>query len=156
MVRNILIGLLVVLVLIQFIRPSRNTGNAATPNDIAHAVTTPDSTLHLLQTACYDCHSNNTKYPWYANVNPVGIWLQYHVDQGKKELNFSEFATYNAKRRARKLDEIAETVEKHEMPIDSYLWIHDEARLTDSQRKTIIDWAKSAKEHTPAAPNASL
>jgi len=108
--------------------------------------------LHLLQTACYDCHSNHTKYPWYAEVNPVGLWLNSHIKDGKEELNFSEFATYTAKRKAHKLGKISETVEKHDMPLNSYLWIHTEARLTDAQRHMIIQWADSAKAQIPVQP----
>ena len=150
MTRKILIGLIVVLILIQFIRPARNNGQAQTPSDISHVATVPDSMLHLLQAACYDCHSNHTTYPWYAEVNPVGLWLSNHVNEGKHELNFSEFATYEVKRKAHKMEEIAESVEKHDMPLNSYLWIHNEARLSDAQRKQIIDWAKAVKAQFPA------
>lgn len=112
----------------------------------------PDSIQHLLQTACYDCHSNHTNYPWYADVNPVGLWLNHHVNEGKRKLNFSEFALYDARRKAHKLEEIAESVEKHDMPLASYLWIHDEARLTAAQRKAIIDWANAAKTYLTTQP----
>ena len=152
MVRKILIGLLIVLVLIQFIRPARNLGNAQTPTDITHVTTVPDSIQHMLQAACYDCHSNHTKYPWYVEVNPVGLWLANHIKEGKRELNFSEFATYNAKRKAKKFEEIAETIQEKEMPMDSYLWIHDEARLTDAQRTMIINWAKAEKARFAMQP----
>lgn len=151
MARKILIGLLVVLVLIQFIRPARNLGAAQTAKDIANTVSVPDSTFRLLQTACYDCHSNYTKYPWYTNVNPVGLWLNHHITEGKRELNFSEFGNYDARRKAHKLDEVYETIEKHEMPLNSYLWIHDEARLTDAQRKQVMAWATAAKAQVQSA-----
>jgi Haem-binding domain len=152
MIRKILVGLLVALVVIQFIRPARNTGAAQTPTDITHVVAVPDSTMKLLQVACYDCHSNHTRYPWYAEVNPVGMWLNDHVNEGKRELNFSEFATYAAKRQAHKLGEIAEDIKTHDMPLGSYLWIHTDARLTDAQRQIIIRWADSAKARIPAQP----
>ena len=152
LIRKILVGLLVALVVIQLIRPARNSGPAQTPNDITHVTAVPDSTMQLLQAACYDCHSNHTKYPWYANVNPVGMWLNDHINEGKRELNFSEFATYTPKRKANKLGKIAETVKDHHMPLNSYLWIHTEARLTDAQRQNIIRWADSAKAHLPAQP----
>jgi len=152
MIRKILVGLLVALVILQFIRPARNNGAAQTATDITHVVTVPDSTMQLLQTACYDCHSNHTNYPWYAEVNPVGLWLNDHVNEGKCELNFSEFATYAAKRQARKLDEVSKTVKEHDMPLGSYLWIHTEARLTDAQRQAIVHWADNAKLSLPAQP----
>jgi hypothetical protein len=146
MLRKILIGLLVLLIVIQFIRPAKNQGDAQSPQDITHVVSVPDSTLKLLQTACYDCHSNNTNYPWYAAINPVGLWLHNHVREGKDELNFTTFAQYDAKRRAKKMKEVAETVDKHEMPLPSYLWIHKEAILTAAQRQSIINWAKYAEQ----------
>ncbi len=152
MIRKILVGLLVALVVIQLIRPARNNGAAQTSTDITHVTTVPDSTMQLLQAACYDCHSNHTKYPWYSNINPVGMWLNDHINAGKGELNFSEFATYTAKRKAHKLDAIAKTVKEHDMPLSSYLWIHTEARLTDAQRENIIRWADSAKAKIPAQP----
>ena len=146
MFRKILVTLLVLLLLAQFIRPAHNEGEAAGDNDITHTVTVPDTVMSLLKTACYDCHSNHTNYPWYSKITPVNWWLYNHIQGGKRHLNFSEFNTSTFKRKAKKLEEVGETVEKHEMPLDSYLWIHDEAKLNDAQRKLIMDWAKSAEQ----------
>ena len=77
-------------------------------------------------------------------------WLRNHITDGKKELNFSEFATYNYKRKTKKFEEMAEEVEHGEMPLKSYLWIHDEARLTDGQRKSLISWAKASEAQMKA------
>ena len=151
MARKIIIGIIIFLVLIQFIRPARNNGSAQTANDITHVTQVPDSILQLLQTACYDCHSNHTKYPWYAEVNPIGLWLTNHVNEGKRELNFSEFATYTVKRKSKKFEEIAKTVKEMEMPLKSYLWVHDEARLSPLQQQAISNWAKAAKAQISAA-----
>ena len=145
MLKKIGIGVAVLLLVIQFIRPERNLGEAVTPQDITHAVAVPDEVMGILKTACYDCHSNYTKYPWYANVNPVGLWLQYHIDEGKGEMNFSEFATYDLKRQDHKLEELAEEVAEHEMPLSSYTLIHSEANLTDAQIKTLVDWANATR-----------
>ena len=146
MFRKILVTLLVLLLLAQFIRPAHNEGEAAGDNDITHTVTVSDTVMSLLKTACYDCHSNHTNYPWYSKITPVNWWLYNHIQGGKRHLNFSEFNTSTFKRKAKKLEEVGETVEKHEMPLDSYLWIHDEAKLNDAQRKLIMDWAKSAEQ----------
>jgi hypothetical protein len=102
--------------------------------------------MSLLKTSCYDCHSNHTNYPWYSKITPVNWWLNHHIEEGKRELNFSTIATGSFKRKARKLKETAELVEKHEMPMDSYLWIHSEAKLDEAQRRMIIDWAKLAQQ----------
>ena len=146
MIKKLLIGLLVILVISQFIRPSLNKGQAHGPDNITSVVKVPDSIHSILQTACYDCHSNNTSYPWYSRVTPVNWWLNNHIDEGKKHLNFSIYAKYNFKQKEHKLEEIGETVAHHEMPIESYLLIHHEARLTREQRRAIIDWAQLARQ----------
>lgn len=144
--KKILIGIIILLVVIQFIQPAKNNGAAQSANDITHAVQVPDTVMALLKTACYDCHSDSTRYPWYNHISPVNWWLRNHINEGKRHLNYTEFNTGSYKRRMRRLDETAEQVDKHEMPISSYLWIHKDARLTDAQRKLIIDWAKSGEQ----------
>jgi hypothetical protein len=146
MLKRTLIGLLVVLVLIQFIQPPKNNGNAQTATDITHVVPVPDTVMALLKIACYDCHSDSTRYPWYNHITPVNWWLRRHIDDGKRNCNYSHFAEGSYRRKIKRLEETAEQVEKHEMPISSYLWIHHDADLSDAQRKLIVDWAKSSKE----------
>jgi hypothetical protein len=146
MKKKIVIIILAILIVVQFIQPSHNNGAAETATDITHVVQVPDSVMRLLKTSCYDCHSNHTNYPWYSKITPVNWWLNHHIKEGKRELNFSAIAAGNFKRKARKLKETAELVEKHEMPIDSYLWIHSEAKLDEVQRKMIADWAKLAQQ----------
>ena len=143
--RTILI-ILIIFVVIQFFRPTRNISAATSPGDIVHVYNVPAEVTEILKKACNDCHSNNTKYPWYTNIQPIGWWLQHHVNEAKSELNFAEFATYTPKRQHHKLQETAETVEKHEMPLPSYLSMHDEAKLTDAERKTLINWAKNLSD----------
>ena len=145
MLKKILLGLLIVLIIAQFIQPPKNNGSAASANDITHSVQVPDTVMALLKVACYDCHSNTTIYPWYSRITPVNWWLHNHIKEGKGHLNFSEF-TGTYKRKMRKLEESAELTEKHEMPLNSYLWIHNEADLTDAQRKLVVDWANMARE----------
>ena len=146
MLKRILLIVLVVLVVAQFIQPPHNEGNTEGPTDITHAVTVPDTVMALLKRSCYDCHSNHTEYPWYSKITPVNWWLYNHINDGKRHFNFSDFNAGTYKRRAKRLDEVGETVEKHEMPLSSYLWIHKDARLNDDQRKMIIDWAKGAEQ----------
>lgn len=145
MLKRILIGLLIVLVILQFIQPPKNIGHAQTATDITHVVPVPDTVMALMKIACYDCHSDSTRYPWYNHITPVNWWLKNHVDEGKRNCNFSHYAEGSYKRKIKRLEETAEQVEKHEMPISSYLWIHKDARLNDVQRKMIIDWANSSK-----------
>lgn len=146
MLKRILIGLLIVLIIAQFFQPAKNNGKAQTATDITHVVPVPDTVMAMLKTACYDCHSDSTRYPWYNHITPVNWWLKNHIDDGKRGINFSHYVEGSYKRKIKRLDETAEQVEKHEMPISSYLWIHTDARLNDAQRKLIIDWAKASKE----------
>ncbi|MES2559862.1 MAG: heme-binding domain-containing protein [Bacteroidota bacterium] len=143
--KNIGLGLLAILLLIQFVPGDKNTGNELGPNHISTLVIMPDSIQHILHTSCSDCHSNATSYPWYSNIQPVRLWLDHHVDEGKHELNFSEFATYKKKRQLHKLDEMVEMIEEHEMPLSSYTLIHTDAVLSPEQQTTLINWAKETK-----------
>ena len=144
--KKIVLLILGILVVIQFIRPARNSGNADTVQDISHVTQLTPEIKALLKTSCYDCHSNHTNYPWYATINPVGWWLGNHIKEGKEELNFSEFASYTAKRQDHKLEEIAEEVKEGHMPLPSYTWIHTYARLNPDQAKQLIDWANAQRK----------
>ena len=143
--KKILIGLLGVFIIIQFIKPDKNQSDVVTPNDIFANFQSENSTKQLIQTACYDCHSNNTVYPWYAEIQPLAWWLADHVKEGKSELNFSEFATYKPKKADHKLEEVIEMIQEGEMPLKSYTLIHDNAKLSDGQKKAIITWAEGLR-----------
>jgi hypothetical protein len=145
MIKKTLVALVVLLALAQLVRPERNLGTAEGPNYIGLKHPVSPELRGLLQRACYNCHSNHTTYPWYAEIQPVGWWLAYHVKDGRRHFNLSEFGTYNAKREAEKLKETAGEVREGGMPLPSYTWMHPEARLTEAERKLIIDWAEAAK-----------
>jgi hypothetical protein len=141
MVKKIAIGLLFALVIIQFFKPVRNISSEKSPNDITNKYTVPASVQEILKTSCNDCHSNNTIYPWYANIQPVAWWLADHVNEGKRELNFSEFGTYTPKKAHHKLEEVNEMVKESEMPLQSYTIIHQNAKLSETQKLEIATWA---------------
>lgn len=153
MIKKILIGLAILLVMIQFIRPARNISSAEQSNDIAAHYTVPADVQQILKRSCYDCHSNNTVYPWYTNIQPIGWWMQDHINEGKEELNFSEFGSYTAKRQAKKLKKTAEEVKEGEMPLNSYLWIHKDAVLSAEQKDALINWAGSLQQQIQQANN---
>jgi len=157
MKRKILYGLVILLVAIQFIRPAKNQSGVVSSNDISKAYTVPADIDLILKKACNDCHSNNTVYPWYSNIQPVAWWLQDHVNDGKKHLNLSEFLTYPAKRQYKKLDEVIETVKEGEMPLNSYTWIHKEAILTDTEKLALSNWANGIMKQLEASnPGVSV
>lgn len=143
--KKIIVALLVVFLAAQAIQPKMNQGPASGPADIAHIVQTPDSILTMLRVSCYDCHSDSTNYPWYDRIAPISWWIGNHVKEGKRELNFSRFGEYTTRRQTKKLKETAELIEKEEMPLSSYTFIHNDAKLNEAERKLLVDWAKASQ-----------
>jgi hypothetical protein len=150
MFRKILLALLVILVIIQFIHPARNISKSGQPNNIAQAYNVPDSVKTILAKACNDCHSNNTRYPWYSKIQPVDWWLTHHINEGKGELNFDEFVNKPIRYQYNKLEESQKQVKEGEMPIDSYTWMHKDAVLNEQEKNTIINWAESIRNEMKA------
>jgi hypothetical protein len=146
MKRKVLWIIVIILIAIQFIRPSRNQSNEVLASDISNVYPVPQNVADILKKSCYDCHSNNTVYPWYSNVQPVGWWLNNHIEDGKNELNFSEFGSYRPARQYHKLEGIIEQVKKGEMPIWSYTLIHIYAKLSDAQKQTLINWCQNIRD----------
>lgn len=140
MVKKILLGLAVVFVILQFFRIDKENPAADPSLDFMTLTNPPAEVATILKTACYDCHSHKTEYPWYTNVAPLSWWIADHINHGRGELNFSEWANYSYKRADHKLEEGVEMVEDHEMPLPSYTWAHGDARLSDEQRELLIDW----------------
>jgi len=135
--------LIILLIVIQFYRPSQNVQKITPKTNIFKVEQASEDVQDLIATSCYDCHSNNTVYPWYNEIAPVSWWLDNHINEGKEELNFDAWGTYSLKRKNKKLKEIKKQLEEREMPLESYLWIHKDAKLTQDQIKTIIDWART-------------
>jgi hypothetical protein len=142
MLKKLPLGLLIVLVAIQFIKPARNlSGN--TDKDISTIYPMSDSVKQIVTKACADCHSNKTVYPWYASIQPLAFWLDHHVDEGKHEINFNEFASYRIGKQNHKLKEVIEQVKEGEMPLSSYSLIHKDAVLTAAEKETLINWCQN-------------
>lgn len=147
MFRKITIGFIIVIAAIQFIpKKLDNHGELNTPFAIDRVHVVPSNVMAILKNSCFDCHSNATSYPWYASVQPLSLWINHHVNEGKEELNFSEFGKYRIAKQHHKLDEIAEQVEEGEMPISSYTLIHKSAKLSEEQKKLIVDWSRQLQD----------
>jgi hypothetical protein len=146
MLKKILLTLLVILVVIQFIHPSRNKAEGIQPNYIGNAYVISSDIKTILEKACNDCHSNNTRYPWYSKTQPIDWWLANHIEDGKKELNLDEYTNRNLRYQYHKLEEIAEQVREDKMPLDSYTWMHKDAKLTETEKKALIGWADSTRQ----------
>ncbi len=130
----------VALVAIQLVHTPRNENSRLNSDDIFILHPAPEAVRVAVQEACYDCHSNNTRYPWYESIQPVAWWLGRHVEEGKEHLNLSEFGRYSATRAARKLEQAQEEIDGDTMPLSSYRLAHPKSRLSKDQKKQILDW----------------
>lgn len=143
--KKIAVVLLLVFIAMQFYQPKNNQAQGNHTASFLVETNPPQNVRLILRESCYDCHSNNTEYPWYNNIAPVSYWLADHVTDGKKHLNFSDWKNYSAKKKDHKLEEVAEMIEEKEMPLKEYTWTHEKARLSEEQRKSIIEWAEQTK-----------
>lgn len=142
MFKKILLVLLVILIVIQFIHPARNSATGTQPNSIANAYPVPEDVKVILDKACMDCHSNNTRYRWYFKIQPLDWWLTHHINEGKEELNFDEYTNKSLRYQFHKLESTVDQVKKGEMPLDSYLWVHKDAALSQHEKDVLIAWAQ--------------
>jgi hypothetical protein len=149
-VKKILWFLLILFVVIQFFRPAKNVSTVASTNDIHNLYASSPEVKAILAKACNDCHSNNTVYPWYSNIQPVAWWLNDHIKDGKRHLNFSEFGSYRIAKQNKKLAECEEEITEGEMPLSSYTLIHSNAKLTADEKKLLISWFTSIRDSLKA------
>jgi uncharacterized protein YxeA len=143
--KKIGVVLLIALVVAQFFGPEKNDGNLDTVNAFIAETNPPAEVTQILKTTCFDCHSAKTNYPWYNNITPVNYWLDEHIRDGKKHLDFSKWSEYSLKRKEHKMDELYEEVEKKEMPLNSYTWTHADANLTQAQINAVVAWGKKVQ-----------
>ncbi len=134
---------MVALVVIQFIPIDKEVPDVDPSKDFIAMTNPPEEISVILKQACYDCHSYETVYPWYASIAPVKFWLKDHINEGRGHLNFSEWGNYEAKRQNHKLEELMDEVGEGEMPLNSYTWTHEEARLTEDQVNALVSWVKN-------------
>ena len=144
--RILFIGTIVFL-LMQLYQPSRNEGSKKEmAESFVRVYTVPENIKTVLRTSCYDCHSNNTYYPWYSNIQPIRFFMDSHIEKGKKDLNFDDFGNYSKRKQTSKLDGIVKQIKSDEMPLSSYTLIHKEAILTTAQKKEVIYWMNKIKD----------
>ncbi len=138
--------ILVVFVVIQFIPTTRNQSDTVPQTDFMLVHKVPEAIQKKIQVSCYDCHSNNTQYPWYNRVQPVAWFLEDHIKEGKAELNFNEWDSLSSRRKASKLRSIIKQIESGEMPLDSYTLIHRDAKFSKEETEEIINWVTQLKD----------
>ncbi|WP_339757189.1 heme-binding domain-containing protein [uncultured Winogradskyella sp.] len=146
-VKKVGIILLIAFVGIQFIPTKRNQSDVVPITDIHVIYNVPKQVETIFKTSCYDCHSNNTSYPWYNKIQPVAWLLENHIDEGKSELNFNEFGDYSGRRQKSKLKSIASQIRDNEMPLSSYTIIHQDAKLSEKERELVIQWVDKTIEN---------
>ncbi len=141
---KLLLAVIGIFLIIQFIRPAKNVSTEQSPTDISTKYSVSEPVMTLIDKACNDCHSNNTKYPWYSQIQPIAWWMNDHVEEGKGELNFSTFTSRPLAIQFHKFEEVVETVKEGEMPLPSYTWLgmHPEANLSQEEKDTLIHWAE--------------
>mgnify|MGYP001381690705 FL=1 len=137
---------LVALVLIQFIPVDYNQNDTVPQTDFMVVHKVPEAIQKKIQVSCYDCHSNNTQYPWYNRVQPVAWFLEDHIKEGKAELNFNEWDSLSSRRKTSKLRSIIKQIESGEMPLDSYTLIHRDAKFSNEETEEIINWVTQLKD----------
>jgi hypothetical protein len=130
------------IILIQLYRPERYTTEEITSNHITKVINVPENVQTILKRSCFNCHSNQTKWPWYSGVAPVSWFVISDVSRGRKKMNFSEWGTYSKTKQSIKLDNICEEITEGEMPLKQYLYIHKEAVLSKEDKDMLCRWAK--------------
>lgn len=143
--KKIGLSLLVVFIIAQFFGPDKNDGDLTSVDAFFADTNPPADVKMILETTCVDCHSDNTRYPWYNNVTPVNYWLDEHINDGKKHFDMSKWNDYSDKKKDHKLDELAEEVSEKEMPLPSYTWTHGDADLSQYQIDAVVSWVKTAR-----------
>ncbi|MEO5789318.1 MAG: heme-binding domain-containing protein [Gelidibacter sp.] len=150
--KKLLVVFAIIIVVAQFFGPQRNEADMLSFEPFFKDTNPPEDVVYLLKETCFDCHSNVTRYPWYAKITPVNYWMASHVADGKKEFNISAWNGYSIKKKDKKFKELIEMVEKKEMPLKSYTFAHSEAKLSDAQIAAVVDWGKKVRLKYSLAP----
>jgi len=146
LVKVVLAMIILLVISIQFIPVIRNQDSRLRNTAINKIYPVPLRVQAILKNSCYDCHSDYTRYPWYANLQPVSGWMASHINRGKKELNFSDFGSYSVRRQQSKLKAVINSIQDETMPITSYTLIHREAKLAENDKKLVINWIEKTKD----------
>ena len=143
----VILVLITGLVGIQFFPASLNQSTTIPLADFEKTFNVPNNIQNLLKTSCYDCHSNNTIYPWYSKVQPMAWVMENHINEGKKELNFNEFGAYSKRKQKSKLKSIINQIKDDEMPLWSYTLIHRDAKLSEKDKEILEEWFTTLRDN---------
>nr|WP_314836747.1 heme-binding domain-containing protein [uncultured Flavobacterium sp.] len=146
-IKKILFIGLIIFLLMQLYQPARNESfEQDITSNFTKVYKVPKNVETIFRTSCYDCHSNNTFYPWYSYIQPTRFFMESHINEGKENLNFNEWGNYSGRKQKNKLDRIAKQIKSNEMPLASYTLIHKNATLSASQKKEVLDWINKTKD----------
>lgn len=143
--KKIALGILVLLLVIQVFSIDKTNPSIDPQLNMFDTVEMPNDVKTLLKNACADCHTNETKYPWYTNIEPVSWWIKRHINKGRGNLNFSSWESLDASRKNHKINECIEVIEKKWMPMATYTWLHSDAKLSDADRKRLVVFFESLR-----------
>jgi hypothetical protein len=144
--KKVLIIIVVLLVAIQFITIDKTNPPVDISNDFLTLTNPPNELGNIIKSACYDCHSHNTKYPWYTNVAPVSWLIKEHINNGRNHLNFSLWTDYKEKKKDHKLEECIDMIKSGEMPMEGYVLFHQEAEINHEQKMQLIAWLTELRD----------
>jgi len=145
-IKKIGIALVVIFIGIQFIPKSYNESDEVFSADFMTIFDAPKNIEAQLTTSCYDCHSNNTWYPWYNKIQPIAWFLEDHINEAKEELNFNEFGDYSKRRQKSKLKSIISQIRDGEMPLSSYTIMHGDAKLSEEDKEILGVWIENLRD----------
>jgi hypothetical protein len=144
-IKIVAIVIVVGLVIIQFFQIDKSNPPVVPDQTLDATTQVPPDISEILGRSCKDCHTNQTIYPWYTNVQPVGWFVKDDIDQGRGKVNFSVWNTYTPKQKSKRLDDICEQLNLKAMPLPQYLWIHRNAVLSQNERDSLCSWATQEK-----------
>jgi len=139
----VIAAVILIMQLYPYPRPETTENN---PEDLLKTAEVPEHVASILRSACYDCHSNETAYPWYSNIAPVKWWVYDHIEEGREDVNFSRWNSYSKSDKAEILDDISSEVSEGDMPLKPYPLTHPDAKLSDADREALSDWAEAYME----------
>jgi hypothetical protein len=141
------LAILAIIIILQFFQISKVNPPIQAEQDFLNINKPSAEVAAIIKAACYDCHSHETKYPWYTNIVPLSWWIGKHINRGREELNFSTWSTYNDKKADHKLEECVEKVSEKKMPLKSYTLAHSDAKLNAEQIKLLSDYFQSLRKN---------
>jgi hypothetical protein len=151
LLKRLSLGLLIVLAGIQLFRPDRTNPQVTPSQTVQAAASLPPGVDAVLKRSCYDCHSSETRWPWYSSVVPMAWGVANHVKQGRAEMNFSDWGAYPARKRVALLEKMCDEVREGRMPLKQYLWLHRDATLSEADWKSVCDWSMEEADRLAAA-----